>query len=55
VHITELCKPEYPWSELFARLKGIGYQGYTLAEIPASEDAERLMRYYRALWLAYQD
>jgi len=55
VHITELCKPEYPWSELFSRLNGIGYQGYTLAEIPASEDAERLMRYYRALWLAYQD
>ena len=55
VHITELCKSEYPWPELFAKLKGINYQGFTLAEIPSSEDAERLMHYYRALWLAYQD
>jgi sugar phosphate isomerase/epimerase len=55
VHITELCKPEYPWRELFAKLKGIGYSGFNLAEIPGSEDAERLMRYYRALWLAYQN
>ncbi len=55
VHITELCKPEYPWSELFTKLKGIDYTGFTLAEIPASEDAERLMRYYHALWLAYQN
>jgi len=54
VHITELWKEEYPWRELFAKLKGAGYQGYALAEIPASEDAERLLRYYRALWLAYQ-
>jgi hypothetical protein len=40
---------------LFAKLKGIGYSGFNLAEIPGSEDAERLMRYYRALWLAYQN
>lgn len=56
VHITELWKSEYPWRELFAKLKASGYTGYTLAEIPAAgEDAERLMHYYRALWLAYQD
>ena len=55
VHITELCKTEYPWRELFSKLKGIGYDGYTLAEIPGSDDPERLMHYYRALWLAYQE
>lgn len=55
VHITELWKTEYPWRELFAKLKAAGYDGYTLAEIPASDDAERLLRYYRALWQAYQD
>lgn len=53
VHITELAN-EYPWSRLFELLKGSGYAGFTLAEIPAADaDALRLMRYYRALWLAY--
>ena len=34
----------------------IAYQdGKKLAEIPVSADPVRLMRYYRALWLAYQD
>jgi hypothetical protein len=28
------------------------YDGYTLAEIPESKDPERLMKYYRALWVA---
>ncbi|MBS11684.1 MAG: xylose isomerase [Gemmatimonadetes bacterium] len=55
VHITELWKTEYPWRELFSKLKGVGYEGYTLAEISAAnDDAERLMHYYKALWDAYQ-
>lgn len=53
VHITELCKPEYPWRELFGLLKASGYDGFTLAEIPASPEPERLLKYYRALWEAY--
>jgi sugar phosphate isomerase/epimerase len=51
VHITELWN-EYPWGRLFELLKGSGYTGFCLAEIPESADALRLMRYYRALWLA---
>lgn len=51
VHITELCNPSYPWKELFQLLQESGYKGYCLAEIPHSSDPERLMRYYRALWL----
>ncbi len=51
VHINELWS-DYPWSELFALLKGIGYQGYTLAEIPGNSDPERVLKYYRALWKA---
>ncbi len=51
VHITELWN-EYPWSRLFMLLQKNGYNGFCLAEIPASSDALRLMRYYRALWLA---
>ncbi len=54
VHITEIYKSEYPWRDLFARLTASGYDGYTLAEIPASPEPERLMGYYRALWQAYQ-
>ncbi len=54
VHITELCNPAYPWSELFSLLNAEGYAGYTLAEIPGSTDAERLLQYYKALWEAYQ-
>lgn len=51
VHITELWN-EYPWTRLFQLLRERGYEGYCLAEIPASEDPQRLMRYYKALWLA---
>ena len=52
VHINELHKAEYPWRELFSLLKDEGYDGYTLAEIPASPEPERLLHYYRALWEA---
>jgi sugar phosphate isomerase/epimerase len=57
VHINELWRREYPWRELFALLRGVGYGGYCLAEIPASAEPVRLMRYYRALFqeLAGQD
>ena len=51
VHINELYLESYPWRELFTLLQESGYRGYTLAEIPSSPEPERLMRYYRALWL----
>ena len=50
-HITELANPAYPWAELFELLKQAGYDRFTLAEIQDSPDRERLLRYYRALWL----
>jgi len=53
VHITELWN-EYPWARLFELLRASGYDGFTLAEIPAAgEDALRIMRYYRTLWSAF--
>lgn len=55
VHITEIYRPEYPWRELFRLLREDGYDGYTLAEIAHSQEPERLMGYYKALWEAYQD
>jgi sugar phosphate isomerase/epimerase len=55
VHFRDLYLEEYPWRRLFQRLLETGYNGYTLAEIPGSSDPIRVMRYLRALWLAYQD
>jgi sugar phosphate isomerase/epimerase len=49
VHITELYS-EYPWSEFFRLLRDSGYNRYTLAEVAASGEPERFLRYYRALW-----
>ena len=44
---------DYPWHELFAGLKSIGYEGFCLAELhPPSPDPERIMRYYEGLWRA---
>jgi len=49
-HINELWRKEYPWRELFGFFRDAGYQRYTFAEIPASCEPLRLMRYYQALW-----
>jgi sugar phosphate isomerase/epimerase len=54
VHLHDLTDEKYPWRELFALLKQQNYEGFTLAEIPESRDPERVLRYFRALWLAYQ-
>jgi sugar phosphate isomerase/epimerase len=54
VHLRDLTEEKYPWRELFALLDAQGFHGYTLAEIPESSDPERVLRYFRALWLAYQ-
>jgi sugar phosphate isomerase/epimerase len=54
VHLHDLTDATYPWRELFALLKAQSYEGFTLAEIPESTDPDRVLRYFRALWLAYQ-
>jgi sugar phosphate isomerase/epimerase len=53
VHLRDLYDETYPWRELFALLQGADYQGFTLAEIPESPDPDRVLRYFRSLWLAY--
>jgi hypothetical protein len=50
-HINRLADPGYPWRELFTLLRKAGYDRFTLAEIQDSPDRERLLRYYRALWV----
>jgi sugar phosphate isomerase/epimerase len=55
VHMRDLYLAEYPFRRLLTRLNDIGFDGYCLAEIPPSTDPVRVMHYYRALWLAYQN
>ena len=50
LHINELCN-NYPWERLFQLLDEIAFDGFCLAEIPASDDPETLLKYYRKLFL----
>jgi sugar phosphate isomerase/epimerase len=54
VHMRDLFLEQYPFRRLLQRLNEIAFTGYCLAEIPVSADPVRVMRYFRALWLAYQ-
>jgi sugar phosphate isomerase/epimerase len=49
VHINDLYN-SYPWREFFRLLRESGYRRYTLAEVAESQDTERFLRYYSALW-----
>jgi sugar phosphate isomerase/epimerase len=55
VHMTDLFLEEYPFRKLMTGLNEISFKGFCLAEIPSSTDPVRVMKYYRALWLAYQN
>jgi len=55
VHMRDLHLEDYPFRKLLGGLNEIGFTGFCFAEIPASGDAVRLMKYYRSLWLAYQN
>jgi sugar phosphate isomerase/epimerase len=54
VHMVDLFQENYPFRKLLTRLNDIHFTGFCLAEIPGSTDPVRVMKYYRALWLAYQ-
>ncbi|MHB0877576.1 MAG: sugar phosphate isomerase/epimerase family protein [Anaerolineae bacterium] len=53
VHMRDLYVKDYPWLELVTLLRGIGYQGFCLAEIPETAEPDRIMGYYKSLWGAY--
>ncbi len=55
VHMRDLYLEEYPFRKLLTRLTASGFRGFCLAEIGESKDPLRVMRYFRGLWLAYQD
>ena len=54
-HLRDLFLDEYPFRKLLTGLNGVGFTGFCLAEIPESKDPVRVMKYLRALWLAYQN
>ncbi len=54
VHMRDLFLEEYPWRALMTALSGMGFQGYCFAEIPASPDPVRVLKYFRGLFRAYQ-
>jgi sugar phosphate isomerase/epimerase len=55
VHLRDLHLEDYPFRRLLTRLNETGFHGYCLAEIPESRDPVRVMKYFRSLWLAYQN
>ena len=55
VHMHELWMDDYPYRQLFKLLADTSYKGYCNAEIDGNQDPVRLLKYYRALFLAYQD
>jgi sugar phosphate isomerase/epimerase len=55
VHMRDLYLDEYPFRKLLTGLNQLNFHGFTLAEIPESTDPLRVMRYFRSLWLAYQN
>ncbi len=55
IHLHDLADGIYPYRKLFSLLRASGYQRYCDAEVQASTEPIRFMRYYRALFLALQD
>ncbi len=55
IHMHRLYDEKYPYRRLFELLRRADYPGYCDAEIPESCEPVELMKYYRALFLAYQN
>jgi sugar phosphate isomerase/epimerase len=55
VHMRDLFLDEYPFRKLLTGLNETGFSGFCLAEISESNDPMRVLKYFRSLWLAYQN
>ena len=53
VHMRDLFA-DYPWGRLVTALSAMSFDGYCFAEIPESPDPVRVLKYFRALFRAYQ-
>src|SRR5919106_6148504 len=54
VHMRDLFIEEYPFRDLIQSLHEINFTGYCFAEIPESADPVRVLRYFRATFIAYE-
>ena len=54
IHMRDLFLAEYPWRRLIASLVAMKFDGYCFAEIPESADPIRTLKYFRAVFRAYQ-
>jgi sugar phosphate isomerase/epimerase len=54
VHMRDLFLAEYPWRQLIQSLTVMKFGGYCFAEIPESADPIRTLKYFRAMFRAYQ-
>lgn len=52
-HVNEIGVYQYPWQDLFNRLKAMDYQGWCLAEIQYNEQPDRFMKFYRTVFDLY--
>ena len=52
-HINEIGVYQYPWQDLFSRLRAMDYKGWCLAEIAYNPEPERFMKFYRTLFDLY--
>jgi sugar phosphate isomerase/epimerase len=55
IHLHDMYNEKYPYRKLFQLLRQNNYQHYCDAEIAESKEPVRLMKYYRALFLAFQE
>jgi sugar phosphate isomerase/epimerase len=55
VHMRDLFLEEYPWRRLITALVEMKFDGYCFAEIPESTDGVRVLKYFRGMFLAYQN
>ena len=53
VHMRDLFV-DYPWRDLIRSLLEMDFQGFCFAEIPESSDPVRVLKYFRAMILAYE-
>jgi sugar phosphate isomerase/epimerase len=55
VHMRDLYLEEYPWKRLITSLADMRFGGYCFAEIPESSDGVRVLKYFRGMFLSYQN
>jgi sugar phosphate isomerase/epimerase len=55
IHMRDLFLEEYPFGALIGALSDMKFQGYCFAEIPESADPVRTLKYFRAVFRAYQN